>query len=147
LQRGVDPEAGVAPGLERFAGLPGIVQMERVVAEARAAADQAEQDERELTDRTLRPYRPAVRPDGVRAEAQPESQSFDTKGVWPGRLQRGSAGLPGNAKDCYRREDLAAVTKAASSASRFSRSSAWMENIQGLSTLPHSIPYTGNRSG
>ena len=50
------------------------------------------------------------------------------------------------AKDCYRGEDLAAMTKAASSASRFSRVSAWMENIQGLSTLPHSVPYTGNRS-
>ena len=58
----------------------------------------------------------------------------------------GSAGLLGNAKDCYRGEDLAAMTKAASSASRFSRASVWMENIQGLSTLPHSIPYTGNRS-
>ena len=58
----------------------------------------------------------------------------------------GSAGLWGNAKDCYRGEDLAATTKAASSASRFSRASAWMANIQGLSTLPHSVPYTGNRS-
>jgi hypothetical protein len=48
--------------------------------------------------------------------------------------------LLGNAKDCYRSEDLAAATNAASSASRFSRPSAWMENIQALSTLPHSIP-------
>src|SRR5918993_1388408 len=46
----------------------------------------------------------------------------------------------------YRGEDLAAVTKAASSASRLSRLSAWMENIHGLSTRPHSVPYTGNRS-
>ena len=49
-------------------------------------------------------------------------------------------------RGCYRSEDSAAATKAASSASRFSRSSAWMENIQGLSALLHSIPYTGNRS-
>jgi DNA repair exonuclease SbcCD ATPase subunit len=65
LQRGVSSRTGALPRLQRFADLPGITAMERIVAEARQAAREAAEEADELRDGTLRPYRLAERPSGV----------------------------------------------------------------------------------
>ena len=79
LQHGFASDAGVTPALQRFEGLPGI-HMERIVADARAAHAQAEEDER---DRTR-----SHRCDRTGLSSERTAASGSTIGRGDGRLRR-----------------------------------------------------------